>query len=247
MIETLLNLAFILTRLSGFFLVVPVFSWRAIPARIKMCLILILTMVFIYTTPRPLNLASVKPLYILLLMVNEATYGLALGLIIMILFSIIKCAGNIIERQLGFTMSRIIDPMSGTNTQPMGGFLEILFILLLLQVNAHHVFIRIIFRSYETFPVGTIPCIEVLTECLIKTTSIFFTASLRLAAPVLAAFLILLVVLGIMARIVPEMNILFVSMPVRVGLGLAMTILMLPFVMEFVSEFADMMNKLLPV
>ena len=74
-----------------------------------------------------------------------------------------------------------------------------------------------------------------------------FVACLRLAAPMLAAFLLLLVVLAVFARIMPDMNILFISMPLRVGMGLLMASMFLPFINEFVSEFADWMGKLLPI
>jgi flagellar biosynthetic protein FliR len=74
-----------------------------------------------------------------------------------------------------------------------------------------------------------------------------FVAGLRLAAPMLAAFLLLMIVLAILARAVPEMNILFISFPLRVGLGLLMAAIFLPFTNEFVSEFADWMGKLLPL
>jgi len=63
----------------------------------------------------------------------------------------------------------------------------------------------------------------------------------------LAVFLLLLVVLAVFARIMPDMNILFISMPLRVGLGLLMVGMFLPFINEFVAEFADWMGKLLPI
>ncbi len=74
-----------------------------------------------------------------------------------------------------------------------------------------------------------------------------FLLGLRLAAPMLAAFLLLMVVLAVLARMVPEMNILFISLPLRVGLGLLMAAIFLPFINGFVAEFADWMGKLLPV
>ena len=74
-----------------------------------------------------------------------------------------------------------------------------------------------------------------------------FIASLRLAAPMLAAFLLLLVALSVFARILPEMDILFISMPLSIGLGLLITGIFLPFINEFVAEFADWMGKLLPL
>jgi flagellar biosynthetic protein FliR len=63
----------------------------------------------------------------------------------------------------------------------------------------------------------------------------------------LAAFLLLMVVLAVLARIVPEMNILFVSFPLRIGLGLLMVAIFMPFINNFVAEFADWMDKLLPL
>jgi flagellar biosynthetic protein FliR len=82
---------------------------------------------------------------------------------------------------------------------------------------------------------------------MIKAGSVMFTASLRLAAPMLAAFLLLMVVLAVLARMVPEINILFVSLPLRVGLGLLMAALFLPLISGFFSEFADWIGKLLPL
>ncbi len=72
-------------------------------------------------------------------------------------------------------------------------------------------------------------------------------AGLKLSAPILAASLLLMVVLAVFARMIPEMNILFISMPARIGLGLFMVAIFLPFINTFVAEFADWMNKLLPL
>ena len=102
-------------------------------------------------------------------------------------------------------------------------------------------------RSYQAFPAGSIPTIPLLTDGVVQAGSAMFVACLRLAAPMLAAFLLLLVVLAVFARIMPDMNILFISMPVRVGLGLLLIGIFLPFVSEYVSEFADWMGKLLPI
>jgi flagellar biosynthetic protein FliR len=102
-------------------------------------------------------------------------------------------------------------------------------------------------RSYEAFPVGSIPTIPRLAEGTIEAASTMFIAGLRFAAPMLAAFLVLLVTLAVFARIIPDMDILFISLPLSLGLGLLMTGLFLPFISEFVGEFADLMGKLLPL
>ena len=92
-----------------------------------------------------------------------------------------------------------------------------------------------------------IPTVPVLTAGIVEAGSAMFVAGLRLAAPLLAAFMVLMVALALLARLVPEMNILFISMPLRVGLGLYMAVAFLPFVNGFVREMTDWMARLLPL
>lgn len=247
MIESLVGFGLILTRLSAFLLVLPIFGWRIVPVRIKMALVLLLTIFFGRLFPFTMDPHPLSTVRLILMMINEATYGLALGIIIAILFGIVKTSGRIIERQMGMAMAEVIDPLSGDRTQPLGGLLEMIFVLFVLNANAHHALLQVIYESYQSFPVGTTPTIDVLTRGVLEAGRALLTAGLRLAAPILAAFIILLVVLAIMARVVPEMNILFLSMPVRVGLGLAMTMMILPYLQGVVDEFGDLMNKLLPI
>jgi flagellar biosynthetic protein FliR len=122
-----------------------------------------------------------------------------------------------------------------------------MFIILFLSANGHHLFLLIISKSYEAFPAGSMPTIPILADGVIKAGSTMLMAGLKLSAPILAAFLVLMVVLAVLARMVPEMNILFISLPLRVGLGLLMVAAFVPFINTFVSEFSDLMGKLLPV
>jgi len=247
MITKLLGFVLVLTRMSAFFLVTPVFSWKTIPVRIKVAIVLLISVFFSTVVPSTVNSKQISALEAILLISNEAIYGLALGLVVVFIFSAVKLSGRIIERQMGLAMAETLDPLTGERTQPLSVLIEMIFILLFLSANGHHLFLLIISRSYETFPVGSIPTIPVLVGGTVKAGSIMFIACLRLAAPMLAAFLLLLVVLAVFARIMPDMNILFISLPLRVGLGLLMAGMFLPFINEFVTEFADWMGKLLPL
>jgi flagellar biosynthetic protein FliR len=246
-IEKLLAFVMVLTRLSALFLVLPVFGWKSIPLRIKAATIVLTALFFSTITQVPLNAKQVSALEAILLIAHEATYGLALGLIASVLFSVVKFSGRIIERQMGLAMAQILDPLTGERTQPLGSLLEMIFIILFLSANGHHLFLLTISRSYEAFPPGSVPTISVLAGGITNAGSALFLAGLRLAAPMLAAFLLLMVVLAVLARIVPEMNILFISLPLRVGMGLLMAVIFLPFISGFVAEFAECMGKLLPL
>jgi len=245
-VEILLGFVMVLTRISAFFLVLPVFGWKTIPVRIKVGLTVLLAIFFSAITPLAVEPKRVSVLEAVLLIANEAAYGLALGLVASVVFSAVKLSGRIIERQMGLAMAEVLDPLTGERTQPLGSLLEMIFILLFLSANGHHLLLLIISKSYEVFPAGRIPSVPVLTAGVVRAGSTMFIAGLKLAAPMLAAFLLLMVVLAVLARIVPEMNILFISLPLRVGLGLLMVTIFLPFINGFVAEFADWMGKLLP-
>jgi flagellar biosynthetic protein FliR len=247
MLETLLGFALVLTRLSAFFLILPVFGSMTIPVRVKVAATVLLSVFFSIMTPLAIDTASVSTVKAVLLLASEATYGLALGLIVTLLFSVVKLSGQIIERQMGLTMANILDPMTGETARPLGSLLEILFVLLFLGANGHHLFLLVISKSYVAFPAGTIPTVGVLTKGVVTAGSAMLIAGLRLAAPMLAAFLILMVALALLARLVPEMNILFISMPVRIGLGLLMAGTFLPFINGYITEMANWMARILPL
>jgi flagellar biosynthetic protein FliR len=243
----LLGFALILTRVSAFFLVLPVFAWQTIPVRIKVALVVLLSVFFYAVTPARIQPGETSTLTAITLLAGEAVYGLALGLIISLLFSAVQISARIIEQQMGMTMAEIVDPVTGEEVSPLSSLLETIFILLFLSANGHHLFLLVLSKSYAAFPPGAIPTVERLAGGVIATSSAMFVACLRLAAPMLAAFLILMVALALLARLVPEMNILFISMPVQVGLGMFLAAVFLPFLAEFVSEMSVWMARLLPL
>ncbi len=245
--DKLLGFVLILTRLSAFFLILPVFGWVVVPMQIKAAMAILISIFFSTLVPVSINSTQESFPMAILLISNEAIYGLALGLVARFIFSAVKIGGEIVEDQIGFTMSEVLDPLTGESARSLSSLLEMFFILLFLSANGHHLFISVISQSYQLFPIGSIPTIETLTIGIVSSGTAMLIAGLKLAAPILAAFLVLMVVLAILARIVPEMNILFISLPVRVGLGFFLTAIFIPFISAFVSEFAVLMNKLIPI
>jgi len=247
MITKLLGFVLVLTRMSAFFLVAPVFSGETIPVRIRVAIVLLISVFFSTIVPSAVDPKQISTVEAMLLISNETIYGLALGLVAVFIFSVIKLSGRIIEQEMGLAMAETLDPMTGEGAESLSVLIEMIFILLFLSANGHHLLLLVISRSYQSFPVGSIPTIPFLVEGVVKAGSVMFIASLRLAGPMLAAFFLLLVVLGVFARILPEMDILFISMPLCLGLGLLMVGIFFPFINEFVAEFADWVGKLVPL
>ncbi len=247
LIEKLLGFVMVMTRISAFFLVAPVFGWRSIPSMIKVAAPVMLAIFFSITHPPAVTAEQTSAVQAVLLLGCEATYGLALGAVANVLFSAAKLGGKIAERQMGLSMAQVIDPFTQEHGAPIASLLEMVLALAFLAANGHHLLLKVIERSYEVFPAGDIPSAATLAGKMLEASSAMFVAGLRLAAPVLAAMLVLLVALAILARLVPEMNIFFISFPLRIGLGLAIVTVCVPFINDFVSEMAELMSKMLPL
>ncbi len=247
MIATLLPFVLVLTRLSAFMVILPIFGWPSLPVRIKVSVIFITSLFICGFAPIDSLPAEIQDIQALMMLINEAVFGAALGITISILFQAVKVGAGIIEQQMGLTSSQIFDPFTGDSGQPLGSLLEIIFLLMFLAVNGHHAFLRIIHRSYKILPAGTPMDITSMTEAIIRSGTEMFTAALQISGPILACFLVVLCLFAIFARIVPEMNILFISMPVRVAIGMVLVTLFLPFLESFVSKFAELLIVLLPI
>jgi flagellar biosynthetic protein FliR len=247
MFAMLLGLGLIMARVSGFFLVLPVFGWPAIPQPIKAAIATLLSIFFYIYKPLALRPTELSPVESILLLGGEAVYGLALGLVAALLFAVVQFSGRVAEQQMGMTISEIVDPLKGEEAGELSSLMEMVFILLFLSADGHHLFLHVLSRSYDAYPVGTTPELGMLVESVVAASSAMFIAGLRLAAPLLGAFLVMMVALALFARLVPEMDILTVSLPARVALGLFLVAAFLPFIAGFVTEIAEWMGKLLPL
>jgi len=243
----MLGFFMVMVRTSAFFLVGPILGARVVPMQFRLAIVLILSAYFAWMAPGRFNPLTVSMVEVLLFLSMEAVYGLAFGLVVVLIFSVVKMAARVVEHQMGFMMAKTFDPLSGEDAQPLSLFLDMVFMMLFLSANGHHLLVMIMQRSFEVFPVGMPPDLPLLLESVVQAGSTMMMASLRLCAPVLCAFILLLVTLAIFARIMPDMDILFLSMPLRAGLGLLFCSMAMPFVQEFVTEFSDWMGKLLPL
>jgi flagellar biosynthetic protein FliR len=247
MLARMMGFFLVLVRTSAFFLVGPIWGARIIPTQFRVAIVLILSGFFAWMSPGRFDHLTVSMVEVVVLLTLEAVYGLAFGLIAILMFSVVKIAARIVEHQMGFVMAQTFDPLSGGDAQPLSLLMEMLFILMFFSANGHHMFVLIMGKSFEVFPVGTPPDIGLLLESVVGAGSSMFMASLRLSAPLLCTFFLLLSTLAIFARIMPDMDILFLSMPLRAGLGLLFCSMAMPFLLEFVTEFSDWMGKLLPM
>ncbi|MBT1071936.1 flagellar biosynthetic protein FliR [Pelotalea chapellei] len=227
--------ALVLSRVAGIFAALPVFGGRTLPMRIKVVVTVMITL----TCYPALNITPPEMptdgFTLGLLAGREIMIGLTLSFITKIIFSAVEFSGQIIGVQMGFTMSSIIDPSLGSQTQIMSVMQTLLATLLFLSMNIHHLFIRTIVDSFRIIPLGAWHLNGEIINFLTMKTADIMILGVRLAAPVMVALLLTSITLGIMARAFPQMNIFMVSMPLNIGIGfivLGLTLTMFFHVLE---------------
>ncbi len=239
-------LVLVLARVSGFVASMPVFGWRSVPVRVKAGLALVLTILFASVVPvRADVVAGTAWPAVALMVVREALTGVGMGVAVAVVYAAVRQAGMIIKRQMGLAVAREIDPVTGEQSQPVGLLMEMCFTVFFLATGGHRLLLRLVARSWAVFPVGQWPEAGAAAEAVLDAGLAMLTFGLRLAAPMVAAFLVLAVALAILARILPEMNILIASLPLRIGLGLFMAAAILPSIRTFTAEVGDWLNRFL--
>jgi len=235
----------VLARVSGFLAALPVFGWQMAPLRVKAGLALVLTLVFVPLVPVDPSLVAAPWPAVAVALVREAVTGAGLGVAVAVVYAAVRQAGLIIKRQMGLAVAQEIDPMTGERTQPVGMLMEMCFTVLFLAAGGHRLLLSLVARSWDVFPIGEWPEAGMVAEAVLEAGLAMLTFGLRLAAPMVAAFLVLAVVLALLARILPEMNILIASLPLRIGLGLFMAAAILPSLQTFTAELGDWLNRFL--
>ncbi len=242
-INILLPFVLVLSRVGAFVGVSPIFGWRALPWVVRAGIALLLTFLFASILSPALLPAPVHWFSAVILISQEVVIGLALGLATRFIYSIVRQGALIAARQMGVADAGVFDPVSGARSQPIATLFEMIFTILFLSAGGHRILLMVLGRGFDLFPIAGSPNIPVLTGGLVKAGSEMLLFGLKFAAPVLGGFLILAVLLSILARALPEMNILLASFPLRVGLGLFMAAAIMPTLSTFTTELARMMNR----
>lgn len=234
----------VLGRLAGIFSALPLFGGQRVPMKIKSVAVFAMTLVCFPV----LNLAKAELpsdfISLCLLVIAETMIGLTLGIVAKAVFGAVEYCGQVIGMQMGFAMSSLFDPAMG-QVPLLAMFQSMVAMLLFLSLVAHHIFIRAMVDSYALIPIGGWHMSGNLMSFLVTTTSGIFVLGIKLAAPVMVALLATTVVLGVMARSFPQMNIFVVSMPLNVGIGfIALGLSLLVFMHTLELSFGAMAQQI---
>ena len=225
-------------RVGAFVSMLPILGGAQVPAVPKLGLTGLLTYFMFTIAGSPQQSLPGDLTGFFLWVVVEATIGLGLGFLTKMLFSGVQMAGEIVGRQIGFSMAQTFDPTFQTRTSIMSEFYLMVMMLIYLIFNGPHFLIQGLAESYHYLPLGGRLSTAGIEVPVMEMAGGLFVSCVRVAAPVLATLMLTNIALGILARTVPQMNVFMVGLPLRIGVGLlAMVLTIQLFVYIFQAEW----------
>ncbi|MFX3674091.1 MAG: flagellar biosynthetic protein FliR [Paenisporosarcina sp.] len=234
-------LLLIIARVSAFFVILPLFSHRTIPASHRIAFAVLMSWMMYYTM-------DIEPFEFngqyLLLVAKEVIIGLFIGLLAYIIMTAIQIAGSFVDFQMGFAIANIIDPQTGAQSPLLGQFFNTLALLLLLALNGHHLLLDGIFYSYQFIPMEYMwpPFGEKeFAEFIMRTFTAVFAIAFQMSIPIVATLFLVDIALGITARTVPQLNIFVVGFPIKIGVSFLVLIIMMGVMMSVIQNIFEIM------
>ena len=232
----------VLIRISAIVVICPVFGSRNVPPQVRIGLALFLSYL-VYTTIGRTGFVIPKDLISYGMMAfGELLVGLVIGYVTTLIFAGVQLAGGIIGLQMGFGIVNVIDPLSRTQISLIAEFQFLLATLIFLVINGHHWILKAFVSSFDLVPVLGLSYRGAFMGKMIEMFSRIFVVAIKLGAPAIAVLLLISIAMGIIARTVPQMNIFIVGFPLKIGVGLLILALSLPF---FASVFQKLFAQMI--
>lgn len=227
----------VMVRTSGIFIFSPFFSAQNIPNIMKIGLSFSISLLITLTLPVAPDFSNE---ILVLLIVKELMVGIIIGFISYAFFSAFYVMGQIIDMKIGFGMANVIDPQNRIQVPLMGNFYYILSFLLLMSFNGHHLIISALVDSYKFLPIGGFKYTGDTMNLLVNSLSRAFEIGFKLSSPVVAIIFLTDVVLGIISKTIPQMNVFVVGMPLKVLIGLLIIIISMPIFFTAINGIFDL-------
>ena len=229
----------VFVRVSTVLAMVPIFGSSNMPKQVMIFFSLVLSLAM-FTAVSGIQIAEQKTLVSFMLSVgSEVLIGLSIGFLTRLIFVAIQFAGEIVGMQMGFGISRVLDPQSGSQVSLVGQYKSVMAFLIFLFLDGHHLILLALGKSLSTVPLLGASFTEPLMNKLTVATTDMFSVAIVIAAPILASIFLTEVALGVLARTMPQMNIFLVGFPVKIIVGMLLLGLSVPILFDILRDWID--------
>ena len=237
----------VFARIGTMVMLLPGLGELSVPVRVRLTVALVLAAVLVplHRSAYALDLRSFGP--VLAMLAQEMFIGAVLGLTARLTISALQVAGSVIAQQLGLGFVTAVDPMMGQQTVLVGNFLTILGITLLFATDLHHLVIGALNDSYSLFQPGEIPLLGDVAALTTRTVATAFRIGIQLSAPFVVFGLLFNLGLGVLSRLMPQMQVFFVGLPISILLGFLILLLVVGAMMgTFLGSVESVLRELAP-
>ena len=225
----------VLARVGPLFVLAPLFSSKMVPARVKGVMAVGLS---IGLTPLAVHGQSIPtdPMAVAGMLVIQVLVGLAFAFAIGVVLTAVEAAGAITDMVAGFSYGAVLDPVNGNQGGTMTNLYSLVGLMMFIAIGGDAWTLRGLQRTFDLVPLTKAPAIATLTTGVEQAFSTIFVSALEVCAPVILALLITDVAFGMIAKVVPQVNIFGIGFPMKVGVAMLVVTASLPFLGSFMSN-----------
>src|SRR6476620_8654125 len=236
--------AFLLTfaRVGAMVMLLPGVGELSVPSRVRLAIALVLTAILLpaHQKAYAVDLKTFGP--VLVLLFQELTVGVVLGLTGRLAVSALQITGAVVAQQLGLGFVTAVDPTQNQQGVLVGNFLTLMGVALIFATDLHHLVIAAMNESYTIFQPGELPLMGDAAQHVTRIVATAFRIGIQLSAPFLVFGLLFNLGLGILSRLIPQMQVFFIGLPLSIILGL---LLLLVVIGTMMCTFVDYLNGVL--
>lgn len=241
MVIQLQKLILILVRITAFIVVCPGFSFKGLPNTLKIALSVSLSMMVYIMIPDIIATESLLLLFIWA--IKETLFGLGIGYVTNLVFTTMEIAGQLVDFQVGFSMASVFDASLGMQASYYGKIYYWITISVFFLLNMHHIVLEALIKSFDYMPLTMVNIETFKVEGIVILFSNIFELALNLAAPIIIVVLITDIVLGVISRTVPQINVLMLGMPLKAMVGFVITMFTFSYLMNSITNIIEIMPE----
>lgn len=215
----------------------PIFGNKQIPARIKIGFAVLLTIIITPNISNPTEIPVGSP-HGILIIIQQALIGVAMGLSMRLIFSAVEMAGELTGMQMGLGFASFYDPVNASHSAVIAQWLGMVAALIFLSINGHLYMLSGLAESFQTLPIGSMMTDKTYLG-IVGWGGNIFAFALKISLPILAALLITNIALGILTRAAPQLNLFAVGFPITLAIGFLVLALSTPYLSPLLDRLTQ--------
>ncbi len=233
----------VFTRISAMFMLLPVFGTKNIPNIVKIGFIFFVSLIVIPVniTKIDVNLSSFMDLFYYILM--EFLVGFSIGLISTVIMNVFYIAGAMADRNIGFSMVSVVGAEDEKELPVSANLYYIMALMIFLLMDMHHYLLKTVIKSYELIPIGSNYAVRLVLYDIVDVLKYTFVTGFKMAAPFIITVLIANLLLGLLSKAMPGLNVFMVGMPLKILVGLLLLYVLVESYINFIPNVFDEMMK----